>query len=619
MSILSHIKSIRHTIMLCMTFIVVMMAIAFVIAASYCGKRLIRETALANLGAVAQNVSQLASQKLATRMEILKAIAGDEDLLTDRLSAHDQAVAMKPFLRQLAGARYFIFYDNLDGMGWTSDGDERPYEKREFYTKCLQGEPNIYGPIMSKKGELCFHTAAPLYGPLGKVRGAISANTDISVLTDFTNTLDIGTECECFLINRADGVIIGAPFADCQTGIDDFAAMAKKDASYGDLVEVGQLMRDGQSGQRSFIMHDEEEHYVAYAPMEGVDWALGLVVPAAAYMHSYNNMSWAFLLGVVLFALLAMYISYRLASRLSRFINYIAKRLGEVSGGQLYATPDMQRLLDVLSQRPDELGVMTRETQSMAASLTHHVSLINETMMRIRQQGKEMGEASHNVSAAATEQAASMQEMSSAMTEMASNVRSMADHAEQTNRFANSAADQSEEGGAAMGEVVSVAALMGDKIKVIEDVANQTNILALNASIEASRAGVAGQGFAVVAQEVRRLAELAQEAAKDIADFRSDMHKKTTHAGQKIGDATPNIRKTSDLIDQIANASREQDTGVQQVSTAITELDGVIQQNAAAAEQMAAMASTLIDDAENLVAAVSFFKLKPADEQHSDK
>lgn len=608
--IFTRFKSIKILIMTCISFIVLMLAVGFLIAAAYSGKRLIRETALANLGAVSQNVAELASQKLATRMEIVKAIARDEDILTDRLSSRDQAIALKPFLQQLPGARYMLLYDNLDGDGWTSEGEQRPYEKREFYTKCLNNEPNIYGPVMSKQGELCFHIAAPIHGPQGKVRGCLSVNTDISVLTSFTNTLDIGTECECFLIDRKDGIIIGAPFAGCEVGVSDFAAMSKADKSYSDLVDVGQRMVKGERGSISFIMHDEEEHFVAYHPMTGVNWSIGIIVPASAYMASYNNMKWAFAGGTVLFVLFAVFVAYLMASLLASVINVLAKRIGEVANGQLYAEPEMQARIDDISDRLDELGVIAREVDNMSKSLKHHVKLINETMHRIRQQGKEMGEASHNVSAAATEQAASMEEMSSAMTQMASNVRSMADHAEQTNRFASDAAKQSEEGGAAMEEVVNVAALMSEKIKVIEDVANQTNILALNASIEANRAGAAGQGFAIVAGEVRRLAELAQDAAKDINDFRSVMHHKTTHAGGKIGDATPNIRKTSHLIDQIANASREQDTGVQQVSTAISELDGVIQQNAAAAEQMAAMASTLIDDAENLVQAVAFFKLE---------
>jgi methyl-accepting chemotaxis protein len=192
---------------------------------------------------------------------------------------------------------------------------------------------------------------------------------------------------------------------------------------------------------------------------------------------------------------------------------------------------------------------------------------------------------------------------------MSANIKQNADNAMQTEKIAVKSAADAQEGGKAVTQTVAAMKEIAGKISIIEEIARQTNLLALNAAIEAARAGEHGKGFAVVASEVRKLAERSQMAAAEISELSSSSVEVAEKAGEMLSAMLPDIQRTAGLVQEISAASKEQDTGTEQINKAIQQLDQVIQQNAAAAEEMSATAEELANQSEQLQSTISFFKV----------
>jgi methyl-accepting chemotaxis protein len=212
-----------------------------------------------------------------------------------------------------------------------------------------------------------------------------------------------------------------------------------------------------------------------------------------------------------------------------------------------------------------------------------------------------------------TEQAASAEEASSSIEEMNATIKQNADNASQTEKIALKSAADAEESGKAVTEAVTAMKEIAGKISIIEEIARQTNLLALNAAIEAARAGDHGKGFAVVAAEVRRLAERSQAAAGEISKLSASSVQVAELAGSMLLKLVPDIQKTSELVQEISAASKEQAGGADQINLSIQQLNQVVQQNAGAAEEMSSTAEELSAQAEQLQETIMFFKLDDAD------
>jgi methyl-accepting chemotaxis protein len=209
------------------------------------------------------------------------------------------------------------------------------------------------------------------------------------------------------------------------------------------------------------------------------------------------------------------------------------------------------------------------------------------------------------------------------MEELTSTVKQNADNARQANQLAQSASGIAVRGGDVVGQVVGTMASINessrkivDIIAVIDGIAFQTNILALNAAVEAARAGEQGRGFAVVASEVRNLAQRSAAAAKDIKTLIGDSVEKVDagsrlvdQAGATMEEIVASIARVTDIMSEITAASQEQSSGIEQVNTAIVQMDQVTQQNAALVEEAAAAAEAMMDQAAHLSQVVSAFKL----------
>jgi len=263
----------------------------------------------------------------------------------------------------------------------------------------------------------------------------------------------------------------------------------------------------------------------------------------------------------------------------------------------------------VLKERSPEDKLM-QALSSMVAGLTQTVGEIRTIAGEVASASQSISTASVQVSKGASAQAAAAEEASSSMEEMVSNIKQNADNAQQTDKIANKSAKDAQESGKSVLEAVAAMKEIANKISIIEEIARQTNLLALNAAIEAARAGEHGKGFAVVAAEVRKLAERSQKAAAEINHLSSATLTVSERSGRMLEKLVPDIQRTAELVQEITAASKEQDTGAEQINKALQQLDQVIQQNASAAEEMASTTEELTGQAEQLVSAIGFFRTK---------
>ncbi len=296
------------------------------------------------------------------------------------------------------------------------------------------------------------------------------------------------------------------------------------------------------------------------------------------------------------------------------------------------ALDDLAEMLGALAE-----GDLTRRIngnyQGRFATLKENANTtaerVGSAIAEIKQAGGEVAGASGEISSSTTdlsrrteEQAASLEETSASMEEMAATVKKNAENAKLASQFASETQVMADRSGQVVAEAVNAMSRIDessgkivDIITVIDEIARQTNLLALNAAVEAARAGDAGRGFAVVAAEVRSLAQRSSQAAKDIKDLITNSGNQVkdgvdlvNRTGSSLSEIVASIKKVADLVADIATASAEQATGIDQVNKALTQVDELTQQNSALVEENAATAKTLAQQASVMNERVGAFR-----------
>lgn len=331
---------------------------------------------------------------------------------------------------------------------------------------------------------------------------------------------------------------------------------------------------------------------------------------------NFASLSFVMMVVIIVAVVVAATLGLFISSVTSKQLKHLVNVADLIADGNL----DVNIELDT----KDEIGILGQAFKRMAENINEVMYNINAASEQVAAGARQVSDSSMALSQGATEQASSVEQLTASVEEISVQTQHNADNANQANKLAKAAKASALQGNAQMEEMLQAMEDINESsnniskiIKVIDDIAFQTNILALNAAVEAARAGQHGKGFAVVAEEVRTLAARSANAAKETTDMIEGSIKKAVdgtkiakETAESLNEIVNEIEKVAVLVNDIANSSNEQATGVGQINQGIMQVSNVVQMNSATSEESAAASEELSNQAELLKEMVEKFKLK---------
>lgn len=459
-------------------------------------------------------------------------------------------------------------------------------------------EPYFYTYTGDETGHSYFETSVAIpVKESGKTIGVIGLDIDLLELSENIKNQKVYKTGYIFVASY-DGVIAAHPNKEL-TGDSLSNILNIGIADYNKIVDGHSFstITLGKGSNQSFVFINPIKIGKTLKP-----WSVVVVVPVSeVYSESRKLITTTLIVGIAAVMLLIIIILYQ-AGNITMPIFKAVKFANHIANGDL--THELEH------NRSDELGTLQSSLLQMQQKLMDMVTEFKSSSGSIANASSHLNSTAQQVSQSAEELASSSEELSSTMEEMVSNIEQNSHHAIEVEKIslelvtdAQKVKDASEKSMASIGSIA-------EKIQIINDIAFQTNLLALNAAVEAARAGEHGKGFAVVAAEVRRLAERSRVAADEINRQSGESVQITAKATDLLNQIIPKIQKTTELIQEIAHASKEQLTGSEQVNNTTQQLSGVTQQNASISEELAASAEELAAQAEKLLEFAESFRIE---------
>ena len=652
------------------TKLTVVILIIFFIALSVLGglnffkaREIVTDNLAREMGNEANNAAEDVGVWLESRIAQLTMLAATPTIGRGNLA---EIIPFMEAARQSDKAYESMVFAEASGVSHDSQGPVANVGAREYFKQALAGRASISDPVISKAtGHTVVVVAVPVKAA-GKTAGVIFGAINMEELSRKVLSIKIGKTGYAYIV-QGDGLTIVHP--DQAMVMKDNILQNSK--APRELKQTTEKMVKGDHGLTRYSYNGTDK-MVAFAPIPNSRWSLALTAPVAEITEVLSSLTVISLATIAVVLVVAAVVVILFARRIARPIREIETAAARIAAGDISANRLDIRSNDEIGRLGREFEAMSENLRTLIKKVgmsTDQVAASAEELNAIAEQSAQaatqIAQVITEVAAGAEKQQKAVEHTAATVEQMSAGIRQIADNTEKVASASTNSAEIAATGSQSIEKSIGqmtiiektvsksaeVVAKLGERskeighiVEVISGIAGQTNLLALNAAIEAARAGEQGRGFAVVAEEVRKLAEQSQEAAKQIADLigeiRQDtdqavaaMHEGTrevrtgaevvTNAGQAFQDIFGAVNAVSRQIGEISGSIQELAGGSQQIVQAVQDIDAVsketssqtqtvsaaTQEQSATMQEIAASSQALAKMAEELIEAVSKFRL----------
>ncbi len=586
-------------------------------------KTLMKQTETSFLG-ITSEISKVIEANMRVNISVVETIA-ERRIIDDNTPWAEKLAFMEKEAKRTGFDVFAIADTRGNSTRFNAEKATAQISDRDYYIRAMQGISTYSSVFISRVTGLPSVAVAAPVRRNGKITGILYGIRDGGEITRLVEDVKLGKTGYAYVTNK-DGYVQGHKNTKLVLEMFNPIKASEKDKTLLPLAAMLKNVLAGKTGVEQYLFNGKNI-YAAYAPIKGTEnWSVVLAMELSEILEEVNNLRNASIIitisVLIIGGLLAYFIGRSIANPIIATVRY-SEKMAELD---LTEDVDSQYL-----SRNDEIGTLAKSFQTLMNILRKTVVEIIKAAQQVATATEQIGQDNQNLSQRTSEQASSLEEIAAAIEEANASTKQNSDNALSANTFAESSLKLAREGGTivenavtSIVEINASSSKIADIITMINEIAFQTNLLALNAAVEAARAGEQGRGFAVVAGEVRNLAQRAGNAAKEIDSLIKDSVGKidngtnlVNRSGLALKEIIESVQKANMLVSEMAASSDEQRRGIEQINTAVMDMDTMTQQNAALVEETAAASEEMSSQAQELLSMIKRFNVGEAAERIS--